>query len=77
MRNSSDRLCPFRAVLLGLGLLVIICATGCQVDIGGQTIPSPYYMGDDIQYFPPGPEFPLGQEAAAMQEYAGEEALRR
>ncbi len=77
MRNSSDRLRPFRAVLLGLGLLAIICATGCQVDIGGQTIPSPYYMYDDVQYFPPGPEFRLAREAAAMQEYAGEEALRR
>ena len=77
MRNSSDRLRPFRAVLLGLGLLAIICATGCQVDVGGQTIPSPYYMDDDVQYFPPGPEFRLAREAAAMQEYAGEEALRR
>ena len=77
MRNSSDQRCRLRNVLLGIGLLVIICATGCQVDVGGQTMPSAYYMGDDVQYHPPGPEFKLAREAAAMSEYAQEEALRR
>lgn len=47
-------------------LLASLSATGCQVDIGGQTLPSPYYMSDDIQYFPPGHEFLLANEAAAM-----------
>jgi hypothetical protein len=59
-----------RTVLLGIGLLVMVCATGCQVDIGGQTMPSPFYMTDDVQYFPPGPEFKLAREAAAMSEHA-------
>ncbi|MHC4177188.1 MAG: hypothetical protein ACYSWU_06760 [Planctomycetota bacterium] len=78
MRNSSELSRPLRAGLLGLGLLVMmICATGCQVDIGGQTLPSPYYMTDDVQYFPRGPEFKLAKEAAAMREHAQEEALRR
>ena len=77
MRNSSDQRCRLQTVLLGLGMLVSICATGCQVDVGGQTMPSPYYMHDDVQYFPPGPEFKLAREAAAMSEYAQEEALRR
>jgi hypothetical protein len=27
-------------------------------------------MSDDIQYFPPGPEFKLAREAAAMKQYA-------
>ena len=66
-----------RAALVGLGLLVAVGLTGCQVDVGGQTLPSPYYMGDDLQYFAPGPEFKLAQEAAAMQEAAQEEALTR
>ena len=35
----------------------------------GQTLPSPWYMADDIQYFPPGPEFKLAREAAAMKAY--------
>jgi hypothetical protein len=50
-------------VAVGLGL------TGCQVDVGGQTLPSAYYLQDDIQYFPAGPEFKLSKEAAAQKAY--------
>lgn len=46
--------------------------TGCQVDVGGQTLPSPYYLQDDIQYFPSGPEFKLSKEAAALKAYKKE-----
>ncbi|HWC88102.1 MAG TPA: hypothetical protein VG433_00545 [Pirellulales bacterium] len=46
--------------------LVASC-TGCQLDVGGQTLPSPWWYTDDVQYFPPGPEFKLSREAAAMQ----------
>ena len=53
-------------LLLIVSLLATLSATGCQVDIGGQTLPSPYYMSDDVQYFPPGHEFKLANEAAAM-----------
>ncbi len=49
------------------GLLVCLALTGCQVETGGQTLPSPYYMQDDVQYYPPGPEFKLAREAAAMK----------
>ena len=54
------------------GLLVIGCltvSTGCQVDVAGQTLPSPYYLTDDVQFFPAGPEFKLSNEAAAMRAY--------
>ena len=44
--------------------------TGCQVDIGGQTLPSPFYLDDDIHYFPAGPEFKLSREAAAMEAFS-------
>ena len=47
------------------------------VDNGGQTLPSPYDMTDDVQYFPPSPEFILEQEAAAMREASREEAVSR
>ncbi len=47
-----------------------LCTTGCQIDVGGQTLPSPYYITDDIQYFPAGPEFQLTNEARAMELYA-------
>jgi hypothetical protein len=46
---------------------------GCQVDVAGQTLPSPYYLQDDIQYFESGPEFKLSREAAAMKTYASEQ----
>ncbi|HPP53508.1 MAG TPA: hypothetical protein PK777_11195 [Thermoguttaceae bacterium] len=56
--------------LVGLGLLGVFGLCGCQVDVGGQTLPSPYYMQDDVQYFAPGPEFKLAREAAAMKQAA-------
>jgi len=55
-------------MLIGSALLTAVSLTGCQSNFGGQTLPSPYYMTDDVQYFPPGPEFKLAREAAAMKE---------
>ena len=52
--------------------LAAFTLTGCQVDIGGQTLPSAYYLQDDIQYFPAGPEFKLSKEAAALKAYKKE-----
>ena len=75
MRGSNIRRHPRGAVLLVLGMLVAIGLTGCQVDVGGQTMPSPYYLSDDVQYFPPGPEFKLAREAAAMRQSVQEQAL--
>ena len=49
-----------------------ISLAGCQVDVGGQTLPSAYYLQDDIQYFPAGPEFKLSKEAAALKAYKKE-----
>ena len=66
----------YRHVLCGLGLAIAsVLSTGCQVDVGGQTLPSPYYLTDDIQYFQAGPEFKLSQEAAAMKAYEAKETL--
>ncbi len=62
--------------LCGSLLVVSMAATGCQVDVGGQTLPSPHYLDDDIQYFAPGPEFMLAREAAAMQKYQAEKELQ-
>jgi hypothetical protein len=58
---------PLRGGLLALGLFGILGLTGCQIDVGGQTLPSPWYLQDDVQYFPPGPQFPLSKEAAAQK----------
>ena len=71
-KNIIGRKTMIRTIL-GCGILVaIVSGTGCQVELGGQTLPSPYYMQDDVQYFPPGPEFKLAREAAAMEDYARE-----
>lgn len=65
-----------RPGMLPLALLLaaggIPALTGCQVDVGGQTLPSAYFLQDDIQYFPSGPEFKLSKEAAALKAYGKE-----
>jgi hypothetical protein len=73
-----DRAPVAAAVSRWLGAAAIVAAglglTGCQVDVGGQTLPSAYYLQDDIQYFPAGPEFKLSKEAAAQKAYRKEMA---
>ena len=77
-RPMSTRALPLRhrqtAIRVGLLLLAAggVSLTGCQVDVGGQTLPSGYYLQDDIQYFPAGPEFKLSKEAAALKAYKKE-----
>lgn len=63
--------------LLGITALfaAAIASTGCQVDVAGQTLPSPYYAYDDIQVYPAGPEFKLQNEADAMKAYKAEQQL--
>ena len=51
MIGSNKRRRPWRWLLAGVGLFVALGSAGCQVDVGGQTLPSPYYMYDDVQYF--------------------------
>jgi hypothetical protein len=54
--------------------LVLIGATGCQTNIGGQALPSAYFLQDDVQYFPAGPQDKLFQERRALEQYkAGQE----
>ncbi len=68
MKGSHSRRALWRVpLLLGSAFVAVAGLTGCQVDVGGQTLPSPYYMSDDVQYFPPGPEFRYQREADAMK----------
>ncbi len=46
--------------------------TGCQTTIGGQTLPSPDYLTDDVQYHPTGPEFKLTNQVEALRKYEAE-----
>lgn len=64
------------AMLCGMVLAAAVTATGCQVSVNGQTLPSPYYIQDDVQYFPPGPEFKLTEEARMMKQYAADAQLQ-
>lgn len=63
------------AAMCGLGY-ASIGLTGCQVHVGGQTLPSPYYLSDDVQYFAPGPEAKLTREAAAMKAYRADQSAQ-
>ena len=63
-QNAMQRFFVLIVVVFGGASLV-----GCQVDVSGQTLPSAYYLQDDIQYFPAGPEFKLSKEAAALKAY--------
>lgn len=67
MTASKNGRCGWQVSMLGLGLIAVLGLTGCQIDVGGQTLPSPFYLQDDVQYFPPGPQFPLSKEAAAQK----------
>lgn len=61
-----------------LGLLLaggLAPSVGCQVSVAGQTLPSPYYLYDDVQYFPAGPENKIANETAAVKK-ARAEALQ-
>jgi hypothetical protein len=64
-----------KATLSALALALVAGSTGCQMHIGGQTLPSAWYQTDDVQYFAPGPEFKLANEAAALKARQAEAAL--
>jgi hypothetical protein len=77
MNGSDSQRHLWQAALLGLASLVAVAATGCQVDLGGQTLPSPYYLSDDVQYYPPGPKFKCAREAVALKAAAAQEQEAR
>ena len=65
-------------VLAGrLGVGRSLRADGLPVRLRRPTPPSPYYMYDDVQSFPPGTEFRLSQEAAAQKTAKEEQALQQ
>ncbi|MEZ6095351.1 MAG: hypothetical protein R3C03_14165 [Pirellulaceae bacterium] len=51
----------------GLFMMALAVNTGCQVSVGGQTLPSSYYQQDDIQFYTKGSKFKLPREAAALK----------
>ena len=63
-RKSKQLLFKTCTVLAVVGLSAL---TGCQSQIGGQTLPSPHYLTDDVQYFAPTGEMKLQREAAVAE----------
>ena len=76
-RTAATRRTTQAIVLSLVAGFCLVSATGCQVSLNGQTLPSPYYLEDDIQYFPSGPEFKLSREAAALRAARAEEKFKR
>jgi hypothetical protein len=74
MPNSHRKHASWRLIAAAALWPAVTLLAGCQVEMAGQTLPSPYYQTDDVQYYAPGPEFVLSREAAAVQEQA--EAVR-
>ena len=57
------------AAVLAAGAAGSVGLTGCQASMAGQTLPSPYYLRDDVQYFPSGPEFQFPNQVRAIEEF--------
>ena len=49
MKTTSKRLASGLLLLTALGTTAL---TGCQTDVGGQILPSGYYLRDDVQFHP-------------------------
>lgn len=63
---------------VGCLMLPIAGAAGfLQTNIGGQTLPSAYYLEDDVQYFPTGPETKLSNQIRALDRYKVERDAMR
>ena len=73
MIHSQKTISSVGGGLLMLATLGSLSLTGCQIEVGGLTLPSPYYHSDDVQYAAPGPEFKLAREAAALKEQRAEQ----
>ena len=77
MKNGVSHRQHRAPLAMCLGVVLLAASTGCQVEVGGQTLPSPYYLSDDVQYYAPGPEFKLANEAAAQKAFRAEQSLEQ
>ncbi|HZZ29977.1 MAG TPA: hypothetical protein VFE46_18420 [Pirellulales bacterium] len=57
----------WKKALWGVVLAASCGLTGCMANYSGQNLPSPYYLSAQLQYYPPGPQFKLTEEAAAQK----------
>ena len=66
-RGASGR--PAWMLLVFLAGLVPVAGCTLQTTIGGQTLPSAYYLQDDVQFYPSGSEEQLPNLRRALEEY--------
>jgi hypothetical protein len=76
MKGLNNQRHSLRMYFLGLGAVAALSLTGCQSEFGNQTLPSPYYLDNTVQYYPTGPEFKLAREAAA-EKAANQEVMQQ
>jgi hypothetical protein len=67
--SQTKRYYGWKIVLLGLVLGGCLGLTGCMGNYSGQNLPSAYYLNSQVQYYPPGNQFPLTNEAGAQKAY--------
>src|SRR5947209_5779303 len=69
LKKPPGRRSRGRTIALWAGVAVggVLPMIGCQAEYAGMTLPSGKYMYDDVQYFPPGPDFPWANTQAATQ----------
>lgn len=72
-KSSTAKRSYWQAAAAATMLVASLASTGCQVDVGGQTLPSGYWHSDDVFYPAPGPEMKVAREAAAQSAYAAEQ----
>ena len=66
MKRNAKRC--WRGLMLTCCVTLSTLTTGCfQSTISGQTLPSAYYLDDDVQYFPMGPEQKLSNQIRALE----------
>ena len=58
-----------KLALLACGMFSV-AVTGCQTDVGGQNLPSAFYLRDDVEFHPAGPEILIPNQVKALKEYS-------
>ena len=59
---------PIFGLILGFCFIALLSmATGCQSHIGGQTLPSAFYLENDVRYYAPGAKNPLQNETTKLK----------
>jgi len=67
--SQTQKPCGIKRGLLLVAMGGCLALTGCMGTYSGQNLPSAYYLNSQVQYYPPGNQFKLTEEAAAQKAY--------